>query len=132
MPVSNTDESRTHTHRHYTNAHTHTLICIYPLCLSLSLSLSPPTPHSPPHQQDIEKHITELGGIFDRLNTILTVHQDLTARIDDNVDNAARDLEAGEAQIQKYHNYIASNKGLALKLFFVLMAFIAFFIIFLA
>ena len=103
-----------------------------PLCLSLSLSLSPPTPHSPPHQQDIEKHITELGGIFDRLNTILTVHQDLTARIDDNVDNAARDLEAGEAQIQKYHNYIASNKGLALKLFFVLMAFIAFFIIFLA
>ena len=84
------------------------------------------------YHQDIEKHITELGGIFDRLSNLLTVQQDLTARIDDNVDNAARDLEAGEEQIQKYHNYIASNRGLAMKLFFVMMAFIAFFIIFLA
>jgi syntaxin 5 len=56
----------------------------------------------------------------------------MATRIDENVDDTLANVDAGQAQLLKYLSAISSNRFLILKVFGVLLMFMAFFIIFIA
>ena len=56
----------------------------------------------------------------------------MTMRIDENVEDALANVDAGQAQLLKYLNTISSNRWLIMKVFFVLMVFLVFFLVFIA
>lgn len=53
-------------------------------------------------------------------------------RIDENVEDALGNVDAGQAQLLKYLNTISSNRWLALKIFFTLLVFLVIFVVFIA
>ena len=57
---------------------------------------------------------------------------EMAQRIDENVDDTLGAVDAGQAQLLKYLSAISSNRFLILKVFAVLMAFMVFFIMFIA
>ncbi len=57
---------------------------------------------------------------------------EMAMRIDENVDDALANVDAGQAQLLKYLNTISSNRWLIMKVFFVLMVFLVFFLVFIA
>lgn len=57
---------------------------------------------------------------------------EMAMRIDENVEDALGNVDAGQAQLLKYLNTISSNRWLIMKVFFVLMIFLVFFLVFVA
>ena len=82
--------------------------------------------------QNVERTITELGGIFQQLATMVSEQGELAIRIDENVDDTLANVDNAQTQLLKYLNTVSSNRWLILKLFGILMAFFSFFIIFVA
>ena len=56
----------------------------------------------------------------------------MVVRIDENVDDTLANVDSAQAQLLKYLNSISSNRWLVMKVFFVLMVFMAFFLVFVA
>jgi syntaxin 5 len=56
----------------------------------------------------------------------------MTQRIDENVEETLANVDSAKAQLMRYLNSISSNRMLMVKVFLVLMAFFAFFILFVA
>lgn len=65
---------------------------------------------------------------------VAQVHEqgEMAMRIDENVEDALGNVDAGQAQLLRYLNTISSNRWLILKVFFVLMLFLVFFLVFVA
>lgn len=82
--------------------------------------------------QNVERTITELGGIFQQLATMVSEQGELAIRIDENIDDTLANVDNAQTQLLKYLNTVSSNRWLILKLFGILMAFFTFFIIFVA
>ncbi len=80
----------------------------------------------------VESTIVELGSIFQQLAHMVHEQGEMATRIDENVDDALSSVDAGQAQLLKYLNAISSNRMLLLKVFAVLLAFMVFFIMFIA
>lgn len=80
----------------------------------------------------VESTIVELGSIFQQLAHMVHEQGEMAARIDENVDETLTNVEAGQEQLLKYLNTISSNRWLIMKVFFVLMMFLTFFIVFIA
>lgn len=80
----------------------------------------------------VESTIVELGSIFQQLAHMVHEQGEMAMRIDENVDDALANVDAGQAQLLKYLNAISSNRMLLLKVFAVLLAFMVFFIMFIA
>lgn len=80
----------------------------------------------------VESTIVELGSIFQQLAHMVHEQGEMAMRIDENVDDALSNVDAGQAQLLKYLSAISSNRMLLLKVFAVLMAFMIFFIMFIA
>lgn len=57
---------------------------------------------------------------------------ELTVRIDENVEETLANVDSAQAQLLKYLNSISSNRWLIMKVFFVMLAFLIFFIVFIA
>lgn len=56
----------------------------------------------------------------------------MTQRIDENVEETLGNVDNAKAQLMRYLNTISSNRWLMVKVFLVLMAFLAIFIVFVA
>ena len=82
--------------------------------------------------QNVERTITELGGIFQQLATMVSEQGELAIRIDENVDDTLANVDSAQAQLLKYLNSISSNRWLIMKIFAVLISFFTFFIVFIA
>ncbi|GAB4820550.1 hypothetical protein N2152v2_007596 [Parachlorella kessleri] len=80
----------------------------------------------------VESTIVELGTIFQQLAHMVQEQGEMTMRIDENVEDALANVDAGQAQLLKYLNTISSNRWLIMKVFFVLMVFLVFFLVFIA
>lgn len=80
----------------------------------------------------MESTITELGSIFQQLAHLVAEQGEVALRIDENVDDTLANVDAGQAQLLKYYDTISSNRWLILKVFGVLMLFLAFFVTFIA
>jgi syntaxin 5 len=82
--------------------------------------------------QNVERTITELGGIFQQLATMVNEQGEMAIRIDENVEDVVMNVDQAQGELLKYLNYISNNRWLAMKVFGVLMAFLMFFIVFVA
>lgn len=74
--------------------------------------------------RQVESTIVELGQIFNQLATMVSEQGELVERIDANVDETVLNIDAGHNQLVTYYNSISGNRGLILKVFGVLLAFL--------
>jgi syntaxin 5 len=79
---------------------------------------------------EVERTIGELGTLFKRLSTMLAEQSELVERIDEDVENAVANTHSARAALQKAYESVSSNRGMYLKLFAVIGAFILFFVLF--
>jgi hypothetical protein len=75
----------------------------------------------------LESTIAELGTLFSRLASVVVEQGAQVERIDSDLEAANRDLEAGQAQLQKSWQSASSNSGLALRVMGVLVSFAVFY-----
>ena len=79
---------------------------------------------------NIEKHIQELGTIFSRFSELVAQSEHSVARIDDNVNLAEERLLLGRDELMRYWRNNQGNLWLMMKVSFVLLFFLTFFIVF--
>ena len=82
--------------------------------------------------QQVERTIAELGGIFQQLATMVAEQGELAVRIDENLEDANTNVDNAQAQLLRYLQRISSNRWLVMKIFAVLLAFLVFFVMFVA
>ena len=82
--------------------------------------------------QQVERTIAELGGIFQQLATMVAEQGELAVRIDENLEDANANVDNAQAQLLRYLQRISSNRWLVMKIFAVLLAFLVFFVMFVA
>ena len=82
--------------------------------------------------ESIESSISQLGQIFSQLAHLVQEQGEMITRIDSNVEHTSINVEAAHTELLKYFNNISKNRWLIIKVFGVLMAFIVFFIVFMA
>uniref|UniRef100_A0A7S2JJE2 t-SNARE coiled-coil homology domain-containing protein n=1 Tax=Cyanoptyche gloeocystis TaxID=77922 RepID=A0A7S2JJE2_9EUKA len=82
--------------------------------------------------ESVESTIVELSSIFTQLATMVSEQAELVERIDSNVEEMAYNVEQGQNQLLKYLNTVSSNRWLIIKVFFVLLVFLVFFVVFIA
>lgn len=80
--------------------------------------------------QNVEKTILELGTIFQQLADMVQQQAETVVRIDENVDETMANVDAAQSYLLKYLKSISSNRWLMMKVFFVLMVFLIFFMVF--
>ena len=81
---------------------------------------------------NVESTIVELGAIFTQLADLVNQQGELAQRIDENVEETLGNVDSAKAQLMKYLSSISSNRLLMVKVFLVLMAFLAVFVLFVA
>ncbi|KAE8677173.1 Syntaxin-32 [Hibiscus syriacus] len=82
--------------------------------------------------QNVESTIHELGTIFNQLATLVSQQGEIAIRIDENMDDTLANVEGAQGALLKYLNSISSNRWLMIKIFFVLILFLMFFLFFVA
>ncbi|KAF6147080.1 hypothetical protein GIB67_036799 [Kingdonia uniflora] len=80
--------------------------------------------------QNVESTISELGGIFTQLATMVAHQGELAIRIDDNMDESLSNVEGARSALLKNLNKISSNRWLLIKIFGILIFFLMVFIFF--
>lgn len=81
---------------------------------------------------NVETTIVELGTIFTQLAEMVHAQGEMTQRIDENVEEALGNVDAAKQQLMRYLATISTNRWLVMKVFGVLLAFILFFVLFVA
>ncbi|KAL2209523.1 syntaxin 5 [Sarocladium strictum] len=71
----------------------------------------------------IEKTISELGGIFGQLASMVSEQSEMIQRIDANTDDVVDNVEGAQRELMKYWSRVSSNRWLIAKMFGVLMIF---------
>jgi syntaxin 5 len=80
--------------------------------------------------RDIETTLTEISGMYVKLGELVSIQGELTSKIESNIEEASSHVEEGSNQIMEWYGKVTSSRGLMLKLFLVLVAFIIFVAIF--
>jgi len=73
-----------------------------------------------------EKSIAELGVMFTKMSTLISQQGEVLERIEDDVERAGGDIDAGHEEIVKLYGMTKGNRGLILKVFGILIFFIVF------
>ncbi|CAK9172287.1 unnamed protein product [Ilex paraguariensis] len=81
---------------------------------------------------NVESTIHELSNIFTQLATMVSQQGELAIRIDENMEDTLANVEGAQGQLVRYLNGISSNRWLMIKIFFVLLVFLMFFLFFVA
>lgn len=82
--------------------------------------------------QAIEKTMSEISGMMNRLSQITYEHSLMVDHISKNTDIAFENVEKGEKEVKKLLERAKSNKWLFIKIFFILLCISIFYIIFIA
>jgi len=82
--------------------------------------------------ESVQRMISELAQIFQKVATLVHQHDEMVLRIDENIDHSLSNVKEGQSELLKYYNTISSNRTLILKVFGIVMVFILFFVAFLA
>jgi hypothetical protein len=67
-----------------------------------------------------ERSIAELGGMFTKMSTLISQQGEVLERIEDNVEAAGMDIDAGHDELVKVYGMTKDNRGLVLKVFGIL------------
>ena len=65
--------------------------------------------------QQVERTISELGGIFQQLATMVAEQGEMAIRIDENLEETSANVESAQAHLMKYLATVSSNRWLILK-----------------
>ncbi|CAI7657551.1 hypothetical protein N7533_001200 [Penicillium manginii] len=71
----------------------------------------------------IERTISELGGIFGQLATMVSEQSEMIQRIDANTDDVVDNVQGAQRELMKYWTRVSGNRWLIAKMFGVLMIF---------
>jgi syntaxin 5 len=82
--------------------------------------------------ENVERTLVELGEMYTRLAHIVEAQAEITVRIDANMDAAIEHVDAGHRHLLTYHDSIGQSRWLIAKVFAVLLAFLVFFMLFIA
>lgn len=82
--------------------------------------------------QNVESTIHELSNIFTQLATMVSQQGEIAIRIDENMEDTLANVEGAQNQLTRYLSSISSNRWLMIKIFFVLIVFLMFFLFFVA
>lgn len=82
--------------------------------------------------QSVQKTIGELAQMFQKMAVLVTSQEEMIQRIDEDIDDTMKNVEAGQESLLKYFHHISSNRMLIIKVFLILIFFVVFFIVFLA
>lgn len=77
--------------------------------------------------REIELAVNEVGDIFRDFTTMVEEQNEAIIRIDQDVDIARDNVNAGTNELMKYLASLSSNRGLIIKIFAVLFVFLLFF-----
>ncbi|KAL7437407.1 hypothetical protein ACHAXM_005639 [Skeletonema potamos] len=73
-----------------------------------------------------EKSIAELGVMFTKMSTLISQQGEVLERIEDDVEAAGADIDAGHDELVKVYGMTKGNRGLILKVFGILIFLIVF------
>ena len=76
--------------------------------------------------QEAERTLADLGNVFGKMSTLIVQQGETVDRLEDDVEAAAVDVAAGQAEIQTLYSLRKGNRGLILKVFGILIFFIIF------
>mmetsp|Transcript_31189 Transcript_31189/g.76093 ORF Transcript_31189/g.76093 Transcript_31189/m.76093 type:complete len:320 (-) Transcript_31189:170-1129(-) len=82
--------------------------------------------------QDIEKMLSELGGIYERMLTMVKSQGEVAISIESNMQIATENVDSGIGELKTLLNSMQSNRWLIIKVFFILILFAVFFTVFVA
>ncbi|KAL9239994.1 hypothetical protein vseg_014261 [Gypsophila vaccaria] len=82
--------------------------------------------------QNVESTIHELSSIFTQLANMVSQQGEIAIRIDENMEETLANVDGAQNQLVRYLNSISSNRWLMIKIFFVLIVFLMFFLFFVA
>jgi len=77
----------------------------------------------------IERSLYNITGMFKQFGALVNEHQVMVDRIDKNTADALDDIEAAQDELRQTHENVADNRKLMLKIFFILMIFVTFYIV---
>lgn len=80
----------------------------------------------------VETNIVELGTIFNKLAVMVSEHQEMVQRVEDNVEDTSSNMELSMQVLTDTLTSLRTNRALATKVFSILVIFIIFFIVFFA
>jgi syntaxin 5 len=80
----------------------------------------------------VETNIVQLGTIFNKLAVMVSEHQEMVQRVEDNVEDANTNISLSLGVLTDTLTSLRTNRMLALKVFSILVMFIIFFIVFFA
>eukprot|EP00696_Hemimastix_kukwesjijk_P010767 gnl/Hemi2/23555_TR7905_c0_g1_i1.p1 gnl/Hemi2/23555_TR7905_c0_g1~~gnl/Hemi2/23555_TR7905_c0_g1_i1.p1 ORF type:complete len:321 (-),score=78.06 gnl/Hemi2/23555_TR7905_c0_g1_i1:58-1020(-) len=80
--------------------------------------------------ETIQSTIQDLGKMFSDVQQLVVQQAEVTKRIEDNVLTASTHVDQGRDQLQQLWESVSSERGLILKIFFVLLVFSILFIVF--
>lgn len=81
---------------------------------------------------NVESTISELGGIFTHLASMVAQQGEVAIRIDDNMEESLVNVEGARSALLRHLNQISSNRWLMIKIFAILIFFLMIFIFFIA
>eukprot|EP01082_Thalassiosira_pseudonana_P005777 g5294.t1 g5294 contig2:180304-180972(+) len=73
-----------------------------------------------------EKSIAELGTMFTKMSTLISQQGEMLERIEDDVEAAGGDIDAGHEELVKVYGMTKGNRALILKVFGILIGLIIF------
>ena len=82
--------------------------------------------------QKIESTLQELATMYQRLATLVAVQNEMTLRIDSQMDTVLENVKAGHNSLLKTLENVSGNRWLILKMFVALIICSIFFIVFVA
>lgn len=77
--------------------------------------------------REIEAAVAEVGELFSDFTRLVHEQDEVVLRIDTDVDDALRHVNAGSNELMRYLSNLSSNRGLILKIFAMLFVFLMFF-----
>lgn len=77
--------------------------------------------------RQIESSVAQVGELFSDFSRLVQEQSDIVVRIDNDVDDAVRHVNAGSNELMRYLTSVSSNRGLIVKLFAILFFFLLFF-----
>lgn len=76
---------------------------------------------------EIEAAVQEVGELFNDFTRLVQEQEEVVLRIDADVDDAVRHVNAGSNELMRYLSNLSSNRGLILKVLAMLFVFLLFF-----
>jgi len=80
----------------------------------------------------VQAMIGDMGLMFQKMGVMVQQQEEMVMRVDQNLDDTSENITKGQQQLLQYFNSVSNNRTLILKVFAILIAFIIFFIVFLA